>query len=281
MPAAASLSFRAVGQGFPIVFIHGWQMDGQVEALDFEPISRKRIDFRRIYVDLPGMGASATDGIRDLGDFFERLVGFLDQEIGTSRFLLVGTSCGGYLARAIAGRYSASIDGLLLRVPLIETDDRRRDLDPFQPVVANPVLMSGLPRNERDRLGEVLVQTPEYIGILQGKLAAGVEPAIARSDAATLDTIRSDPDRYRLQFDVDSADMRYAFPTLIITGRHDESVGYRDSLRLLELYPRATFAVLDRGRHSLPIDERPLFNALVVDWITRVAEYRRAARPSS
>lgn len=46
---------------------------------------------------------------------------------------------------------------------------------------------------------------------------------------------------------------------LIICGRHDESAGYRDSLRLLELYPQSTYIVLDRGTHGLPVGETGFF----------------------
>jgi len=40
-------------------------------------------------------------------------------------------------------------------------------------------------------------------------------------------------------------------PTLILTGRQDNICGYRDAWEVLELYPRATFAVLDRAGHIL------------------------------
>ena len=36
-------------------------------------------------------------------------------------------------------------------------------------------------------------------------------------------------------------------PTLVIAGRQDVTAGYRDAWHILESYPRATFAVLDRA----------------------------------
>lgn len=86
--------------------------------------------------------------------------------------------------------------------------------------------------------------------------------------------IRADPQRYRLSFDLDDEKAKFFAPTLVVCGRHDEGVGYRDSLRLLELYPRSTFVVLDRGTHALPVDEGGIFGALVRDWIFRVGEWR-------
>lgn len=55
-----------------------------------------------------------------------------------------------------------------------------------------------------------------------------------------------------------------------------ESVGYRDSLRLLELYPRSTYVVLDRGTHGITIDtsETSVFGALVRDWIFKASMYQ-------
>lgn len=228
---------------------------------------------RRIYVDLPGMGTTPANNVQDLDDIYHRLVQFIDSRIATSRFLLVGTSCGGYLARAIAQKYLKQVDGLLLRVPLIESTDSQRDLDAVQPVAANEQLMSNLSADDRTLLGNVLVQTPAYVQALKTKYEQVICPAVKATDKKVLDPIRADPQRYRLSCSLDESAQFFA-PTLIVCGRHDGTVGYRDSLRLLELYPRSTYVVLDRGTHGLPIDETGVFEALVRDWITRVHEWR-------
>ncbi|KAJ6133848.1 hypothetical protein N7523_000170 [Penicillium sp. IBT 18751x] len=270
----AVLSAHEIGEGLPVLIIHGWQMEGRVEELDFEPIFSKTPGLCRIYVDLPGMGTTPANNVKDLDDMYLRLVQFIDSRLGSSRFLLVGSSCGGYLARAIAHKYAAQVDGLLLRVPLIEPVDSMRDLDAFRPVVANDQLMSSIPAEDRALLGNVLVQTPDYIPKLKAKYEEIYLPAEKASDAQVLDPIRADPQRYRLSLSLDNESAKFFAPTLIICGRQDETVGYRDSLRLLALYPRSTFIVLDRGTHGLPIDETSVFEALVLDWITRVNEWR-------
>ncbi|KAJ5674424.1 uncharacterized protein N7477_004358 [Penicillium maclennaniae] len=268
------LSAHEIGEGLPVLIIHGWQMEGRVEELDFEPIFSKTPGLCRIYVDLPGMGTSPSNNVKDLDDMYLRLGQFIDSRLGSSRFLLVGSSCGGYLARAIAHKYAAQVDGLLLRVPLIEPKDSMRDLDAFRPVVANDQFMSSIPAEDRALLGNVLVQTPDYIQKLKAKYEEIYLPAERASDAQVLDPIRADPHRYRLSLSLDNESAKFFAPTLILCGRQDESVGYRDSLRLLVLYPRSTFVVLDRGTHGLPIDETSVFEALVLDWITRVNEWR-------
>lgn len=271
---ASILSAQEFGDGLPVLIIHGWQTDGRVEQRDFEPIFQKTPGLRRIYVDLPGMGNTPANNVKDLDDVYHRLVQFVDARLGESRFLLVGSSCGGYLARAAAQRYNGQVDGLLLRVPLIEPENSRRDLDPFKALVANEQLMSALSVEDRTGLGNVPIQTPAYIETLKAKYAEAYNPAVEASDDKVLDAIREDPRRYQLSFSLENGDCKFFAPTLVVCGRHDESVGYRDSLRLLELYPRSTFAVLDRGTHGLPIDETGVFEALVRDWITRVEEWR-------
>jgi hypothetical protein len=42
--------------------------------------------------------------------------------------------------------------------------------------------------------------------------------------------------------------------------------------RLLEHYPRATFAVLDRAGHGLPHEQVGLLTALMGEWLDRVRE---------
>jgi pimeloyl-ACP methyl ester carboxylesterase len=268
------LSAHEIGDGLPVLIIHGWELNGKVEELDFEPIFAKAPGFCRIYVDLPGMGTTPANNIRDLDDIHLRLVQFIDARLGKSRFLLVGSSCGGYLARALAQKYSKQVDGLLLRVPLIEPKDSFRDVDTFQPLFLNEQFMSTISSEDKALLGNVHIQTPAYIKSLKAKYQEAFLPALAAADKEVLDPIRADPRRYQISLASGDKHSKLFAPTLIICGRQDESVGYRDSLRLLELYPRSTYIVLDRGRHDLPVDENRVFEALVHDWLTRVDEWR-------
>ena len=272
------LSSQEFGSGIPILFIHGWQMDGNAEAYDFEPIFSYSSGFRRIYVDLPAMGSTPPYQVQDLHDIYVHLDRFIAQRIGsTSNFLLVGSSCGAYLARVLAIKHAQQVDGLLLRVPLIQPDDRMRDLDPFQPLVRSVENLKDASSRtaEKELLDPVLIQTPTYITAFREKFTKAFLPAIRRADNEVLDAIRKDPLRYQMRpaFN-ESLKQKFFAPTLIVTGRHDTDVGYRDSLALTEVYPRSTYVVLDRGTHALPVDERGVFDALVRDWLYRVHEWR-------
>lgn len=85
------LSAQEVGEGHPMLIIHGWEMNRKVEQLDFEPVFSKTAGIRRIYVDLPGMGATPANDIANMDDIYSRLVLFIDARLGKSRFSLVGS----------------------------------------------------------------------------------------------------------------------------------------------------------------------------------------------
>ena len=156
------LAVRVIGEGFPILIVHGWLMSSSVEAQDFEPAFNSKSStangYRRIYVDLPGMGASPAGGVKDLDSIFERVSDLVEQQILPSRFVLVGSSCGAYLVRALTYRFADYVDGMCLRVPLVEPDSAKRDVDPFAPVVSDEALLSTLSQRDRKNLGDVLVQ---------------------------------------------------------------------------------------------------------------------------
>ncbi|KPI39413.1 uncharacterized protein AB675_5062 [Cyphellophora attinorum] len=293
MPPAteSSIAYTEYGQpeGFPVLIVHGWSVSSVTEAHAFEPIftsletgapfrQQHQYQYRRIYPDLPGHGATPSKGIQNLDDIYAHLTSFTETHLSGKRFLLVGSSCGAYLARAVALKYGSQIDGLVLRVPMVEPFNR--DLDPFKPIVENTEVISGLSDADKKVFGnQALVQTPEYIQALKATYDNAV-PEVAEGDAAVLGPIRSDPSKYKLSCleGLDAGDAKRVeldAPTLIVCGRQDGVVGYRDSLRLLELYPRSTFAVVDRADHAMPVDDQnDLFGALIRDWLTRAEEWR-------
>lgn len=252
-------------------------MDHRIEMADYEKIFSARPGWRRIYPDLPGMGRSAAgDGIRTQDDVLEAVLAFIDRVVPQERFVLAGTSLGAYLARAVVARRRPRVAGLLLRVPCIVADTAQRTLPSFRPLVRDDRLVAFLSSEERASLGDILVQTPAYLDRLRAKVAAVIEPAI-RATQPIAHEIRADPGRYGFSFDLAQQEKSFEEPTLIIAARQDITVGYRDAWDILESYPRATFAVLDRADHVWPLETPNLLVPLVEDWLARIALAESAA----
>jgi pimeloyl-ACP methyl ester carboxylesterase len=248
----ATIDWEEHGHGRPIVFLHGWTMNRRLEIADYEPIFASRSGWRRIYPDLPGMGQSVAHAIGNQDDMLAALLAFIERVLPGQNFVLAGTSLGAYLARGIAARLRPRIDGLMLRVPCVVPDTAKRTLPSAE-----------------------LVQMPGYVEAMQPKMRDLVEPAIAAC-APFVPEMRLDPKRYAFSFDLAAAEKSFSKPVLIVAGRQDTTVGYRDAWDILQSYPRATFAVLDRADHVWPVESPDLLGALVDDWLARIAKFEQS-----
>ena len=261
------------GRGTPVLALHGAGVDHREIMGALEPLFADRPGYRRIYPDLPGMGRTpAPDTIDSTDAVLDLLLGLVDAVIGEQAFLVVGHSSGGYQARAIANRRPRQVAGLALICPL-GGDQGGEDERPEHVVLhaADDLDVDGALAPEmaavyRDYL---VVQTPQTLRRFQKTVAPGAgladQAALERMSARWL--LRSAPEQ----------GPAYPHPTLILTGRQDASVGYAGAWRLLEHYPRATFAVLDRAGHGLPHEQVELLGALLGEWLDRVGEHRAGA----
>jgi pimeloyl-ACP methyl ester carboxylesterase len=261
------------GSGTPVLALHGVGVDHREIMGALEPLVGDRPGYRRIYPDLPGMGRTpAPDTIDSTDAVLDLLLGLVDAVIGEQALLVVGHSSGGYLTRAIANRRPRQVAGLALISPLVGDlggEDERPEhvvLHAADDLDVDDALGPEMAAVFRDYL---VVQTPQTLRHFQETVAPGAEladqAALERMGARWL--LRSAPEQ----------GPAYPHPTLILTGRQDASVGYAGAWRLLEHYPRATFAVLDRAGHGLPHEQPELLGALLGEWLDRVGEHRAGA----
>lgn len=246
-----------------MLLLHGAGVDHRELLATMEPAFAGIPGYRRVYPDLPGQGGTpAPETIRSADDVLAMLLELVDDVIGDQGFLVVGHSAGGYFARAIAHRRREQVIGLALICPLVEDV---RDLPPHA-----AVLEAGLDEGHGDpaRLeafrSYFVVQTPAMLR----SYAENVAPGAAAADAAALECIGQ---RWRLTGD-ETERAPYTSPVLVVVGRQDSTVGYAGQWDLMEAYPRATFAMLDRAGHALPHEQPELLAALVREWLRRVAE---------
>ena len=50
----------------------------------------------------------------------------------------------------------------------------------------------------------------------------------------------------------------------------DFIVEYHDAWKSIEIYPKASFIILDQAVHILQIEQDNLFNSLVKEWLDRI-----------
>ncbi|WP_158853365.1 alpha/beta fold hydrolase [Saccharothrix deserti] len=265
-PTSVTLNFVEEGAGIPVLALHGWAPDHRLMLGCLEPVFAGRTGYRRLYPDLPGMGKSPSPpAIASSDHILDVIQDFVDALIGNTPFLLVGESYGGYLARAIARSRAEQVLGLALICPMgVKVEHAERTVPDRQVLRADAELLGSLD----DRLAEEfaaisVVQTPETVRRFRDEILPGLDLA----DAEAMARVRQ---RWRLVEEPEAGEP-FKRPTLILTGRQDDSVGYLDQFALLPHYPRASFAVLDVAGHNLQIEQPALFDALMLEWLDRVA----------
>jgi pimeloyl-ACP methyl ester carboxylesterase len=265
-----TVHYEAFGDGRPLVVLPGWPDDWTIPADYLESLVADRPGWRRIYLDLPGRGRTPGEPwITSNSQVLEIVLEVLDRVIPGERFTLAGHSAGAYLARAIVHRRASMVDGLLQVVPVIDpTDD---DAVPERvTLVADAALVermrSELGHGLADRIAEAMVvQSPDLY-----ERYKRLVPGMTGGDAAFLGRLDEG-----VGFDVDRLPMPFLRPALFVLGRQDPVVGYGGALSIIEAYPRATVAVLDRAGHALPWEQERVFGALVDEWLSRVEEATR------
>jgi pimeloyl-ACP methyl ester carboxylesterase len=233
-----------------------------------EPIFRKRSGWKRFYLDLPGTGKTeGNEWITSSDQMLDVVTDFIETAIPGQRFALAGSSYGAYLARGIIHRNPALVDGLLMICPTITPDQATRSVPPHVTLVRDAELMDGLEPSQRGLFESfAVVQTRRTWERTREEVIVGLEAA----DRGFLSRLQAEGCAF--SFDVDDVSVPFEKPALILVGRQDSMVGYGDAWGILENYPRATFAVLDRAGHNLPIEQDELFTALVGEWLDRMEE---------
>lgn len=261
------LHYQVIGEGKPILFLHGLFgiSDGMMEI--FEPIFRKYDGWKRIYLDSPGNGKSdAPEWMITSDHVLVAVDSFVEQVIADSSFALVGYSFGGYLSLGLLHKRFHQIEGLLLLCPLVESEESKRHIAKCELRKVDLEFFNSLDENVQDGLRQ---GAAVYLDLSVFERAEKIyTPAFQVANEQFLNRLKKEA--YGLSFDLYSFPEKYQKPTLILTGRQDNSVGYRDAWKLESQFERATYIVMDAAGHGLPLDQDMLFTTLVHEWIERI-----------
>lgn len=259
--------YESYGTGTPIVLLHGFSTDHRMMTACMEPLFVQRQGWRRIYLDLPGMGRTpGSVSINTTDDMLAVVEDCIDALIPEQPFLLVGESYGGYLCQGMLHHRSQQVAGMALICAGVIIERSQRDLPPQTVIVSDPELLAQLdPADAEEFASFAVVQNDDTWKRFRDEVLSGAKVA----DEAFLQKIKR---QYSGSFDVRHLPQPFSRPVVIFTGRQDHIAGYRDAWRTLENYPRGTFAVLDRAGHNLQIEQPQLFGALLGEWLDRVQE---------
>lgn len=268
---AITIEYEVRGTGAPLLMLHGAGCDRHLMIGCMEPMFEDRTGWRRIYLDLPGMGRTkGEDWIQSSDDILAIVEQFVDKVLPGERFALAGESYGGYLSRALLSRRPDQVDGMLLICP--SAGIARRDAPPFQVMYKDEKYLESMKDDaaisEFTRIQ--VVQDAYNFERFKKEIFSGLQVR----DVAFMERIHPRND-LTVGGELEKS---YENPVLILAGRQDHSTGYRNQWEFAQEYPHASYVMLDRAGHNLQIEQPRLFQALVCEWMERVEEKRFVAK---
>ena len=263
--------YEEYGSGKPILCLHGFTEDHNSMKGCLEPFFKNLSGYRRIYLDMPGMGKTvAKDWVKNADTMLEVLKKFVDEVICDKSFLLVGTSYGGYRALGMAMAMNMKIDGMFLFGPCTVTDYEKRKLPNNFERFVEKGLEESIDKEEfedfKNFLGESVVATKETWNRYKNEIL----PAYKIADTNFCKKYRENG--YSFSFESKLNNLQFNNPVTVITGRQDSSIGYEDSWDILKHLPKFTFVALDGVGHMMQIETPMVLNVHLHDWIMMCGE---------
>ncbi len=261
-----NIHYEICGEGKPVICIHGYTIDHHLMKSCLEPVfQEEKIQYKRIYIDLPGMGQTkAVPWIKNADIMLEVLLEFINYITDGESFLLAAESYGCYLSMGILKKLQHQTDGVFFLCPCIISDYNERNLPSFTVVFSEKITDSGDFENEIKEFNEMAVISTDETW---ADYKTNILPSIKIADKDFLARYRENG--YGFSFENDFESLTYNKPSAIITGRQDDSVGYKDMFKLLDNFPRAGFSILDGAGHNLQIEQPELFREYFRNWLKR------------
>jgi len=265
----ANIYYEVIGEGKPIIMLHGFSPDHRLMKGCMEPIFTERDGWSRIYIDLPGMGKTKDyESISNSDEMLETVLEFINTFLSNQPYIIVGESYGGYLTRGIIQTQRDRILGAAFICPMIIPEKQDRTVPAHWIVASDQQFLATLTKQEVEDFSSHQVVLDEYNWERYiSEVLAGCHIA----DELFLEKIQQS---YGFSFYLE--DITFHQPSLFLLGKQDAVVGYKDAFDLIELFPRATFSILDRAGHNLQIEQSNIFHALVSEWLNRVNESIRS-----
>ena len=237
-----------VGSGPNLTLLHGWGLNGAV----WNGVRQQLAEHYTLHIiDLPGHGRSHGAPVTTLDAFVDAVAHAMP-----ARSHLLGWSLGGHAAMALAHRYPARVDKLIIvcATPRFVAGDD-------WPHAKRPEVLADFARRLsidylatiRNFLALQALNQPEMRAVIR-KLHAAVgahgAPSI-ESLAASLEILRVSD----IRADVPAI----AAPALVIQGDHDALTSIHSAQWLADHLPDSTYCLIEHAAHAPFISHRKIF----------------------
>lgn len=249
------LSYNIIGEGFPIVLLHGYLETNEIWS-DFA--LKLSVHYKVICPDLPGHGKSEEFEQQTI-EIMAGAVNYLLNHLKIEKIFLVGHSMGGYVTLAIAELFPEKIKCLCLfhSHPFADSEEKKNnrmhEIELLKKGKKHLLINMGIPK----------MFAQEYLNKRKELLKNSLQIASnisANGMIACLNAMMKRPDRSVFL-------MNISFPVLLILGKHDEYFSYKDISAYSNKIKQIKTVVLETSGHLGMFEEPDLSLQLILEFV--------------
>ncbi len=251
-----SVSYRVIGQGNPVVLLHGFAEDKEIWIRQVKALEN---NYQLIIPDLPGSGGSESTGDLSMDSMADTIKHILNEE-GISETVLIGHSMGGYVSIAFADKYPDSLKalGFFHSSSYADNDEkkaaRKKNSAFIQKNGSHAFLQQSTPGLFCD------ASKTAFPGIVETIIERYKDFSPAALAAYQL-AMSERPDRREVLKNI-------VKPVLFIIGQHDSAIPFQDSMEQSHLPALSYIHILKQSGHMGMLEETEKSNLILQDFLS-------------
>lgn len=254
-----NLFFHEAGDGFPVIFIHGFCESSSI----WNALSNDLSDeFHVICPDLPGFGQSELPdndfSLEDIGDIVVRWL----KDKGINECIVIGHSLGGYISLEILRKYPDFVKGIGLfnssafEDPSDKKENRNKLIEFIGNSGVSPFLKTFVPSLFYPRTAikhQKTIDNIEKEGLSIGPQSVMKYAAAMRDRAGSIDLLQKRKDRI-----------------LLIAGEYDQNVPLEKSLEMAALLENENVHIVKESAHMSVFEQSELCYKVIREFVNKL-----------
>lgn len=241
MKTNIKLNYRVVGEGYPVVFLHGFLESNTM----WSSIIPKLKGIKAILVELPGHGDSPfypygeEMSIRNMSEDVNKVL----NELSIGKFSIVGHSLGGYVAldlKSIDEKGAIEKVVLLNSHPWSDSEAKKKERTRVVNIVDHNKLLF---------LNEAIPNLFRNPSNFKEQVKIQLEEAVKMSEVAIIQALVAMRDRQEAMNVMNSLGQN----CLVIQGKHDHLISYREMKTFTEKYGNLYY-LIEKAGHMAHIE---------------------------
>jgi pimeloyl-ACP methyl ester carboxylesterase len=253
-----TIFYRVIGNGKPVVLVHGFGEDGEIWHNQVKPLQEK---FKFIIPDLPGSGCSAKIDDMSMEGIAENLFAIMKTE-QCIPCPVIGHSMGGYITLALVEKHPESLSafGLFHSSAYADSDEkkatRQKGIAFIQQYGASEFLKTVTPNlfspGSKKRIPEV------------------IRDLVGRGNNFTPDSLVSYYQAMMQRPDRTDVLRQTNVPVIFIIGKYDAAVPMEDSLKQCHLPQKSYIHILAQSGHMGMLEEPDRCNRILEGFLLEI-----------